>query len=237
MGIVVETLIELVGEDDFTVVSPQLNSHVKENLNVLFPSIHFMAMTETSISTFFDRAFSQTVTRRRQNNNIRYIGSDASGGHVYEQTNTTIPAAWAWCSDGVNGTYGCGFSGNVNVNVAEFEGIANAIIAHADEPASRIHIYSDSCNAVDMFNYDVTEGVIPREARKHGLVELTKDAMDIARSRKITVEWVKGHRNHRLNMIADGISRLARKRFHSGHKLEDFQRETDALYAMFNQNA
>jgi ribonuclease HI len=190
-----------------------------------------MPITEASVSSFFDRAFEQTVPRRRVNQNILYIGSDSSGGH------TGVLAAWAWASDGVTGAYDFGNSGHVNVNVSEFEGIMNAIVANADSTASRIHIYSDSANAVDMFNYDLVEGIIPREARKHGLVGITKEALAVIQNRTVTVEWVKGHRKHRLNMIADSLSRHARKKFMSGHAAEDFVRETDALYSVFNRNA
>lgn len=230
MGTVVEALIRMSGEN-ITVVSPQLNNETRDNMLVLFPTVHFMPITESSVNTFFERAFVQATPRRRVNQNILYIGADASGGHK------DVPAAWAWASDGVTGDYDFGFSGDVNVNVSEFEGIMNAIVANADSSANRIHIYSDSANAVDMFNYDMVEGIIPREARKYGLVGIAKEAMTVIKNRAVTVEWVKGHRQHRLNMIADSISRHARKRFMSGYVAEDFVRETDALYAVFNRNA
>jgi ribonuclease HI len=235
MGMVIEKLV--AHGDTVTVVSPQLNSRTREDLAVLFPNMHFMPITETSINGFFERSFSQTVSRRRANQNVKFCASDASGGHIDARTNEMVPAVWAWCSDGVNGSYDFGYSGDVNVNVSEFEGIANAIVANADDPAARIHIFSDSANAVDMFNYDVAEGIIPREARKYGLVGIAKDAMEVMKARPVTVEWVKGHRQHRLNNIADSISRHARVRFMAGFVADDFVRETDALYAVFNRNA
>jgi ribonuclease HI len=235
MGTVIEFLVRSTGED-ITVISPQMNAQTRDNMLVLFPKAHFMPITESSVNTFFDRAFEQTAPRRRVNQNILYIGSDASGGHLSPDGVTNIPAAWAWCSDGVNGGYDFGDSGLVNVNVSEFEGIMNAVVANADSTARRIHIFSDSANAVDMFNYDLVEGIVPREARKYGLVSMAKATMEVVNSRAVTVEWVKGHRAHRLNNIADSISRHARKRFTAGHVAEDFVRETDALYAVFNRN-
>jgi ribonuclease HI len=112
-----------------------------------------------------------------------------------------------------------------------------AIISNSETTANRIHIYSDSANAVDMYNYDLVEGIIPREARKHGLVGVAKEAIEVINDRSVTVEWVKGHRQHRLNMIADAISRNARKKFVAGHNADEFAHDIDVTYQMFNQQS
>lgn len=220
-------------EETFTIVSPQLNAHFRAELEILFPDVRFMLINESSLTTFFDRTMAQAPVRRRANQNTLYIGADAST-KVSVDTNQ-IHSAWAWCSDGINGSYDYGFSGEVNVNVSELEGIMQAIVSNADTTANRIHIYSDSANAVDMFNYDLVENIIPREARKHGLVGLAKDTIDVISNRAVTVEWVKGHRQHRLNMIADAISRNARKKFVNGFTAAEFAHDIDVTYQMFNQ--
>lgn len=219
-------------EDSMTVVSPQLNIHSRRELEILFPQMNFMVIEENSTSTFFNRLMAQPTLRRRPNQNTLYIGADSSA-QVTAGTNQTN-SAWAWCSDGVNGSYDFGYSGEVNVNVSELEGIMQAIISNADHAANRIHIYSDSMNAVDMFNFDLSESIIPREARKHGLVGLAKETMNVIQSRPVTVEWVRGHRQHRLNMIADSISRVARKKFVKGFASEEFAHDIEVLYSMFN---
>lgn len=233
IGTVTEHLHEeIVGlNENLTIISPQLNRHTMGELNQLFPEVHYMTITESSIGQFFDKAIAQTSLRKKLNPNTLYIGADASAMGFPEP----IHAAWAWCSDGVNGSYNFGDSGAVNVNVAELEGIMQAIISNAEHSANRIHIYSDSANAVDMFNYDMADNIVPREARKHGMVGLAKDTIEIIHDRKVSVEWVKGHRQHRLNMIADSISRLARKKFALGMSAEDFVHETDVMYSVFNQ--
>jgi ribonuclease HI len=222
-------------EGAFTIVSPQLNAHFRSELEILFPDVSFMLINEGSLSTFFDRTMAQTPVRRRANQNTLYIGADASAKTAIG-TNQTY-SAWAWCSDGINGSYDYGYSGEVNVNVAELEGIMQAIVSNADTAANRIHIYSDSANAVDMFNYDLVERIIPREARKHGLVGLAKETINVLNDRSVTVEWVKGHRQHRLNMIADAISRNARKKFVNGFTADEFAHDIDVTYQMFNQQS
>lgn len=235
IGTMIEHLQTVINtEDSMTIVSPQLNANSRKELEVLFPEVRFMVINESSLSTFFDRVMTQPVARRRANQNTLYIGSDASAKATID-TNRTY-AAWAWCSDGINGSYNYGYSGEVNVNVAELEGIMQAIISNAESPANRIHIYSDSANAVDMFNYDLLENIIPREARKHGMVGLAKETIEVIQDRLVTVEWVKGHRQHRLNMIADAISRNARKRFANGFMSDEFAHDMDVLYSMFNQS-
>lgn len=234
IGTAVEHMKSMIHTDDkLTIVSPQLNANSRSELEVLFPEVSFMAINENNLSVFFNRVMAQNPSRRKANQNTLYIGSDASAKATID-TNRTY-SAWAWCSDGVNGTYDYGYSGEVSVNVAELEGIMQAIVANADTTASRIHIYSDSMNAVDMFNYDLVENIVPREARKHGLVGLAKETMGAIRERPVTVEWVKGHRQHRLNMIADSISRNARKRFANGLTSEEFSHDIDVLYTIFNQ--
>lgn len=222
-------------EGAFTIVSPQLNAHFRSELEILFPEVSFMLINEGSLSTFFDRAMTQPTVRRRANQNTLYIGADASAKTAIG-TNQTY-SAWAWCSDGVNGSYDYGYSGEVNVNVAELEGIMQAIISNADSSANRIHIYSDSANAVDMFNYDLAENIVPREARKHGFVGLAKETIAVLNDRAVTVEWVKGHRQHRLNMIADAISRNARKKFVNGFTADEFAHDINVTYQMFNQQS
>jgi ribonuclease HI len=222
-------------EDSFTIVSPQLNAHFRSELEVLFPEVRFMLINESSLSTFFDRTMAQPTVRRRANQNTLYIGADASAKTAINSNQTY--SAWAWCSDGINGSYDYGYSGEVNVNVSELEGIMQAIVSNAETPANRLHIYSDSANAVDMFNYDLVENIIPREARKHGLVGIAKETIEVIKDRPVTVEWVKGHRQHRLNMIADAISRNARKRFVNGFTADEFAHDIDVIYRMFNQQS
>jgi ribonuclease HI len=236
IGTFIEHLRTLIDfEDTFTIVSPQLNAHFRSELEVLFPEVRFMLINESSLTTFFDRTMAQVPARRRANQNTLYIGADASAKAAIHSNRTF--SAWAWCSDGVAGSYDYGYSGEVSVNVAELEGIMQAIVSNADTPANRIHIYSDSANAVDMFNFDLVENIIPREARKHGMVGLAKETMTVIKERPVTVEWVKGHRQHRLNMIADAISRGARKKFVNGFTADEFAHEMDVTYQMFNQQS
>lgn len=235
IGTVLEHLIDTMTFDKaVTIVSPQLNTLTRGELEELYPEVNFMVLNETTLFTFFDRAMTQSAIRRRANQNTLYIGADASS-KILLGTKRTF-SAWAWASDGVNGSYDYGYSGEVNVNVSELEGIMQAIVSNAETTANRIHIYSDSMSAVDMFNYDLVENIIPREARKYGLVGLAKETMSVIQDRPVTVEWVKGHRRHRLNMLADSISRNARKKFMNGQIDDDFGKDMDIIYQMFNQS-
>lgn len=237
IGSVVEYLLKVVKiQPSATLISPQLNSHCRDELLVLFPSMRFMIIRERSIERFFARAMEQVPTQtRRRNQNVLYIGTDASSNvpkHDIDQTH----AAWAWCVAGPKGSYDFGYAGAVDNNVAELQGIMQAIISNTETTANRIHIYSDSSTAIDMFNYDLKEGIIPREARKYGLVSVAQETIAVMKEIPISVEWVKGHRRHRLNMIADSISRTARVRFAAGHHEDEVAREIDILYKVFNQS-
>jgi len=229
MAKIVDMFVSLYEGEQIAVVSPQLVTYVRRGLQEKFPEIPFIPLT-SDLYGLFDRAFNQPSQRRRDNTNTLYVCSDASGGHM------GIPAAWAWCSSGVNSDYGIGFSGRVNTNVAELEGLMSAIIAHEAHPASRVHVYSDSSNAVDDVA-SLAKGIMPKSAILHGLTDLGEQTAEVMARRKVSVEWVRGHRQHRLNSMADSMSRFARHQFTQGKTLDQFTQETDALHAILDLSA
>jgi ribonuclease HI len=197
---------------------------VEEIITDWFSEITFLRLTERSLIMDFMGAFNPPVQAKRANRKTLFIGSDASGGHIGTKS------AWAWCTEG---TYETGICGVKDNNVSEFEGILRSIIGNKDAFAPRIHVYSDSKNAIDFYNTTVIERNTLDRFRGTYFEGLIREARAVLRNKKVTVEWVKGHKTHRLNGAADNLSRHALRVSHSGKKSFIAQDETDAMFSMY----
>lgn len=211
------------------VISPTFIKRIEATMRDLFPEVTFITFDGANMRSIFRRAFHDAMKPRTSVNRVLYIGADASGGHHDSLS------AWAWCSSGVDGSYGMGVCMFKNNNYSEFEGILRGIVENRESPYARLHVYSDSKNAIDFFTQTVVDGEMMDSLKDTYLVELIEEAREVCAEKKVTIEWVRGHRSHRLNQTADYISRLARKGAQSGRNLRTIQIEADALFEMFNR--
>lgn len=219
---------QLDDDVNLVIMSPSLITMVEEPIREIYPDILFVKLNDSTMTTAFERAFNVDVTMRRANARTLFIGADASGGHQ-----ATI-SAWAWATHGVDGSYGMGICEFRDNNMSEFEGILRAIIENKDAPYEHFHIYSDSKNAIGYFEESM-KGVNLDIIGDSYLADLVDEVRFIAQAKKVTIGWVRGHRQHRLNMAADVISRHARKSAQSGKNVKTMMLEADAMFALFNQ--
>lgn len=211
------------------IISPSFIKQIEATMHELFPEVTFIAFEGTSLRNIFGRAFQDEVKiRSGSQNRTLYIGADASGGHEESLS------AWAWCSSGVEASYGMGICPVRNNNYSEFEGILRGIVDNRNTSCGRMHVYSDSRNAIEFYEQAVVNGEDLEALSGTYLTELVEEAREVSNEANITLEWVRGHRNHRLNQTADYISRLARKGAQTGRNLRAVQVEADALFEMFN---
>lgn len=215
-----------------SVLSPQLgHKYLNDFMVEMFPEDFFFGVNEHALNIYFDRALSLrgNLYRNSQRQSTLFIASDASSDNIKGQGH----ACWAWATENGENGYNFGYSGEQDINTTEFEGILNAIVDNRNTPHDRIHIYSDSANSVEIVNFDLVNGIIPREARKYGFVPLAQEAYEIMQERDVKVQWVRGHKNHRLNNAADVISRTVRKRYTAGYSRNEFEREVRAIHRVF----
>jgi ribonuclease HI len=217
-------------ENELVIISPSLISMIEDDIREFFPEILFIKFDQSALSGVFLKRFNIESLRKTYSGRTLYVGSDASGGHHKSV------AAWAWCSGGFGGSYGMGICGFRDNNIAEFEGILRAIVENRETHFDRIHIYSDSQRALEYFERVVeNEGYLPFVAGSY-LEDLIEEAREVLGEKIVTLEWVRGHRTHRLNTTADCISRHARMSAQTGKNLRTVNLEADAMFSLFNKH-
>lgn len=227
---VVEDILTQVTEDaNLVIISPTFLVMIEEQVKEFFPDILFLRLNDAAGRQAFERAFNGRAVHRRSQTHTFFIGADGSGGHA-----NTI-SAWAWVANGEHGDYGMGICEFKDNNLSEFEGILRGIIDNKDVPYNRIHVYSDSSNAIQYYRAMVERNEPVAIITGTYLEELVDEVKMIASGKRITVSWVRGHRQHRLNMAADIISRHARMSVQKGMNVREMVREADALFALFNK--
>jgi len=217
-------------EEQLVIISPSLITMIDEPIRELFPEILFIKFDGSTLKSEFLRRFDADVDRNRSGSRTLFIGADASGGH--EET----LSAWAWVTGGEEGNYGMGICQFRNNNISEFEGILRAIVENRDTKYDRMHVYSDSKNAIEYFERSVNGGEALALIAGTYLVDLVEEVREIAAEKLVTLGWVRGHRTHRLNTAADCISRHARKSAQSGKNLRQVNLEADAMFTLFNKH-
>lgn len=205
------------------IISQSLMNKV-EPVMLTFPEITFLKLSEANLISAFLSAFTVPSYKAKSTPRTLFCGSDASGGH-----HETL-SAWAWATETGYSMGVCQFR---DVNISEFEGILRAIVENRGTPSPRIHVYSDSQNAIEIFNNAVIRGGTPKFMAGTYLEALVAEVREILNGKIVTVEWVRGHRSHRLNGAADCLSRHARRSAQTGRSIKTMQLEADAMFAMF----
>ncbi len=231
-GTILEQFVDVVEEiqktiapngEKLIVVSHSLITTVDPFIREWFPDIIFIKISEVNLINALVDAFNVPSYRKRDYRTL-YIGSDGSGGHQ-----NTI-SAWAWATSTNYGTGICAFS---NINISEFEGILRSLIENKDTSHARIQVYSDSKNAIDYFVRSVIQGATLDSLKGTYFDDLIAEAREVVKNKYVMVDWVRGHKNHRLNSAADALSRHVRRSTQSGHNIKNIQMEADAMFTMF----
>lgn len=198
----------------FIVCSSMLVKEVTSMLQKTFPAVSFVPIQNSGVMHVFqqmmDYARESRPARGSRVGNTLYLCSDAS------LSNSTLGlSGWAWVSN-VGGKlhYNFGVSEQRSIVHAELEGILRAIVDNRKTRFSTIHVYCDSQRSVEWVNrllYDSkTRESLLRTLDKRILV-LVDIAREVALQKRVRVQWVRGHRTHRLNVGADYLSREARR--------------------------
>ena len=211
------------------VVTQSMPFLIENDIREMFPEILFLKLSESNLREAFKDAFAVPSYQRKVNKGTLFIGADASGGHE-----GTI-SAWAWVTSGVHATYSSGVCEFNNMNISEFEGILRGLIANKHTDHSRIHIYSDSQVALEMWERTIVGTTDFSFLANSSIAPLITEAREVVRNRKVTVEWVRGHRSHRLNQAADCLSRHTRRAVQSGQSMKAVKNEADAMFSMFRR--
>jgi ribonuclease HI len=222
-------LHEVPAGEEFIVVSPSLISMIEVDIRALFPEVTFIKLGDANLSRAFHDAFAVPSYQKKAHKTTLFIGSDASGGH-----RGTV-CAWAWVTAGAEANYSMGICEFRDINISEFEGMLRAVIENQETKHARIHVYSDSTSAVDLFNRAIKDGETLDVTRGNYLTDLIAEVRKVSMVKNISVGWVRGHRKHRLNQAADCISRHARLSVQGGKSIRQMQSEADAMFEMFRR--
>ena len=206
------------------IVSHSLITMVEALIREKFPEITFVKLSEVNLINALIDAFNVPSYKKKVTPKTLYIGSDGSGGH-----HNTI-SAWALAT---STGYGMGVCAFRDINISEFEGILRSLIENRDTVHPRIQIYSDSKNAIEYFMRIVMNNDSLDTLKGTYFDGLIEEAREVVKSKHVRVEWVRGHRSHRLNTAADAISRHARRSAQSGKNIKNMQIEADAMFTMF----
>lgn len=210
---VLEEIINNTGMDRQVVVltrSKALMSQAK-TISEVFPKITFM--------TPFDHSSEEAYRVAHENiNEIAYpvppvmeFGTDAS-------VSTTL-AVWAWVRKRSTGEFDFAFGTSpvCDSNAAEVMAIIQAGVQGSN--GRQVKIYSDSRNAIKILNIAIEDGgQTPEILRGRGRKNLPTQLLRLVNRHKaglLEMNWVKGHSDHALNVLADQIATYARRRLRS----------------------
>lgn len=201
-------------DEHFILCSSVLVREVVPHLTSIFPLVTFVPIRDTGVMQVFRRvmeyANASRPTRGSRAKNTLYVCSDASYGQ------TAGLSGWAWVSNhGGVPDYNFGVSEQSSIVHAELEGILHAIVENRKKKVSTIHVYCDSQSSVAWAD-EILHGSFKKlDAVTRSLSKRTQalalQAREIATEKNIRIEWVRGHKAHRLNVGADYLSREARR--------------------------
>lgn len=204
----------------FTVCSPSLIRNVLYDLNLIFPMVNFVPLTDHGVAKVFRRVLQHAGAPRKKNpvKGTVFICSDAS-----KASNTTL-CGWAWYSTaGGDSGFDFGVTEHRSIVHAELEGILRAIVSNRNTNFSTLHVSCDSRQSVEWAN----DLLFSRVVKDHMVDPLTPtmkalyiQARAVTEEKNVRVRWVRGHRNHRLNTAADYLSREARLAAHRHERLD-----------------
>lgn len=224
---------DLFEREDIAICSTSFVKTVFYDLALSFPMMRLVPVVDADIIKIFNKTLadpSSMIESNVKRSNTLFICSDASKG------NRTELAGWAWFASGSGRkkVYNFGVTENRSIVEVEFEGILRAISDNADTDADTIHVYCDSKRSVE-FAQAVLDGRYYKLDKVTGtrLARLIRDAEKVIAEKDVRVQWVKGHRNHRLNMGADFLAKKARYASESGRKLHRTDGEVAAVMNLF----
>lgn len=233
----IQDTFDLFGKE-VTVVSTTLLRSVLYDLTLSFPSMRFVPVADSEVARVFRNVMNRAgedkglVRRKTRNSNTLYICSDASKSASHNM------CGWAWFStvEGSSG-YGFGVSEHRSTVSAELEGILHAIIDNSGVKQKNLHIYCDSQRSVEWAQALLSKRLTTTKigAASGRLLALVHEARKVVEVKNVTVEWVRGHRSHRLNVAADYLSREAR--IAAGHhkKLRKDAPQVTAIVSFIDQ--
>lgn len=234
-GAVVEQFIDVVEDmkknyyvegSRFVIISRSLINEIEVELDELYPELTFLKLKDVSAVNTFTTTFNQPSVKKRAASRTLFIASDASGGRSHSS------ATWAWATSGASASYNMGVCPLHDTNLAEFEGLLRAIIDNQYTACGILHIYSDSLNALEMFEKSVRGDMPLRKDIAGYFKPMVAEARRVMARKTVKTQWVRSHRSHRLNTVADFLSRHARKNnFHGVIKTEAWY-EADAMMEM-----
>lgn len=224
--VLISYIFELHGfteQSDVVVCSNVLVETVITALRVRYQAADFVAVRTPDVLRAFQRAFRDVRNAR----NSRQTGRNADTLYVCSDGSYSPVAGlsgWAWVSsDTGENSYNFGVIAQNSTILVELEGILRAIVENRKHEATKLHIYCDSQQSVahaktilGSYRKWDTEFMDSLNKRTRMLAQV---AHETAAEKTVTVEWVKGHANHRLNIGADFLSREVWQRAHNGQRL------------------
>lgn len=204
------------------------------DLTITFPMIKLIPINDTDLARLFRKVMERSVSHqpRVKSSSTLFICSDAS-----KSVDNNL-CGWAWfSSEPDKKSYNFGVTEQRSIVAAEFEGILHAVIDNANSAYSTIHVYCDSQRSVE-FAQEVLTGRVRSTSTLKALSnkrikQLALEVLEISKNKNIRIQWVKGHRSHRLNMGADYLSRAARVASERQGRLMKGDIEVAAIMSMF----
>lgn len=214
-----------------TVFSTSFLRILHSDLVLTFPHMNLIPVVDPDLTRAFNKVMKKSMVVSKKKNRVLFVCSDAS------KSPKINVCGWAWYSSDTTGAtnYNFGVGYEHSTVTAEFEGIMHAIIDNADKDYTTIHVYCDSKFSVESAQFMMTKKKpIPSFAYGNKrLLKLIDEAWEVGQRKNIRIEWVRGHKSHRLNLGADYLSRKARLASEQNMKLAKDDLEVAAVMSMF----
>jgi ribonuclease HI len=217
-----------------SICSTAFHRSIFYDLTITFPMLKLIPVSDSDLARLFRKVMERSDSHqpRVKNSSTLFICSDAS-----KSVNNNL-CGWAWFSSETGKkSYNFGVTEQRSIVAAEFEGILHAIIDNANSAYSTIHVYCDSQRSVE-FAQEVLTGRVRSSSTLKALgnkriKRLAAEVLEISKTKNLRIQWVKGHRSHRLNMGADYLSRAARVASERQGRLMKSDSEVVAIMSMF----
>ena len=230
-------------DENVSICSMAFHRNIFYDLTLIFPMMKLIPIQDADLARIFRSVIARASEQRRvRNGSTLYVCSDAS-----KSVNNNL-CGWAWYSSEVgHKSYNFGVSELHSIVDAEFEGILHAVIDNANTSHSTIHVYCDSQRSVEFVQLILAGQVSDNHTTRkyYGRVSKVKpmanprlrrlalEVVEIAKTKNIKIQWVRGHQSHRLNMGADYLSRAARVASERQGRLKKTDKDVIAIMSMF----
>lgn len=218
-------------DENVVICSTAFVKSIFYDLTLIFPMIKFIPVKDAEIARIFHKVMERSAVRSRgsMKGDTLFVCSDASKG------GTGSLAGWAWFSSASDKkSYNFGVSEHHSIVDAEFEGILHAIVDNANTRHKTIRVYCDSMRSVE-FAQAMLEGKLHtlKVMENKKILKLMDVVLEVAKVKNVQIQWVKGHRSHRLNVGADFLSRQARVVAEKRQRLAKTDQEVVAIMSLF----